>query len=86
MKKSEAKKLRDLVEQWTRADVMSRMGRFDNLEFANYAMIKLEKENEIRQLLFGESEIVKLAEMWNMIPKRKRIKIKKKYQKIKRKI
>ena len=85
MKKSEAKQLRDLVEQWARADVMSRVGRFNNLEFLDYAGIKLEKEDEIRQLLFGTSELIELAEMWNMVPKRKRIKMKKKYKKIKRK-
>jgi len=61
------KELKKLVEQWTRADVMSRVGRFDNLEFLDYARIKLEKEAEIRQLMFGTSEIVELAECWDMI-------------------
>ena len=61
------KELKKLVEQWTRADVMSRIGRFDNLEFLDYARIKLEKEDEIRELLFGTSELVELAERWNMI-------------------
>ena len=76
----QAKKLVRLIEQWTRADVMSRMGRFDNLEFADYAQIKLEKEDKIRELLFDESEIAVLAERWGMIKKqdRKRILGKKK--------
>ena len=73
MKKSEAKKLWQLVEQWTRAEVMSRLGRFDNLEFADYYKIKLEKEDEIRELVLGTSNQVELAQRWGMIKeKRKR--------------
>jgi len=76
MKKSEAmqqrKELIKLVEQWTRADIMARFGRFDNLEYLDYARIKLEKEDEIRQLVFGESELVILADRWGLAkPKRR---------------
>jgi hypothetical protein len=56
-----------LIEQWTRAEIMARLGRFDNLEYADYFRIKLDKEDEIRQLLFGESELIQLAYKWNMI-------------------
>ena len=75
MKRSEVlqqrKELIKLIEQWTRAEIMARFGRFDNLEFADYAVIKLKKEDEIRQLVFGESELVVLAERWGLIkPKR----------------
>lgn len=76
MKRSEAlqqrKELLKLIEEWTRAEIMARFGRFDNLEFADYAMIKLEKEDEIRQLVFGESELVVLAERWGLIKSKKR--------------
>ena len=81
----QAKKLVKLIEQWTRADVMSRMGRFDNLEFADYAQIKLEKEDKIRELLFDESEIAVLAERWGMIKKRDRKRISEKKKKKRRK-
>ena len=81
----QAKKLVKLIEQWTRADVMSRMGRFDNLEFADYAQIKLEKEDKIRELLFDESEIAILAERWGMIKKQDRKRILEKKKKKRRK-
>ena len=76
MKRSEVlqqrKELIKLIEQWTRADIIARFGRFDNLEFANYAVIKLEKEDEIRRLVFGESELVVLADRWGLAkPKRR---------------
>lgn len=77
MKKSEVlqqrRDLLKLIEQWTRAEIMSRLGRFDNLEFADYYMVKLEKENEIRKLVFGESELIQLAHRWNLMkPKRRK--------------
>ena len=72
MKKSEAKKLWQLVEQWTRAEVMARLGRFDNLEFADYYEIKLKKEDEIRELVLGTSNQVELAQRWNMIKKKRK--------------
>lgn len=76
MTKTEAlqqrKELVKLVEQWTRAEIMARLGRFDNLEFADYAQIELEKRDEIRQLVFGESEIIRLAERWNLIKSKRR--------------
>lgn len=83
MKKSEAlqqrRKLLKLLEQWTRAEIMARLGRFDNLEFADFALLKTEKEDEIRKLIFGTSDILVLAARWNL-PKdnlRRKHKIKK---------
>jgi len=71
MRKSEAlqqrKELLQLIEQWARAEIMARFGRFDNLEYLDYARIKLEKEDEIRQLVFGESELIVLADMWGLV-------------------
>ncbi len=77
MKKSETlqqrKELLGLIEQWTRAEIMARFGQFDNLEFADYAQIQLDKKDEIRQLVFGESELVVLADRWGLVkPKRNR--------------
>ena len=68
------KKLKQLIEQWTRADVMSRLGRFDNLEFADYALIKLEKEDEIRKLLYKTSSLVELGFKWKILKRPKEIK------------
>ena len=71
MKKSEVlqqrKELIKLIEQWTRAEIMARYSRFDNLEFADYARIEIEKKNEIRKFLFGEFELFQLAEKWGLV-------------------
>jgi len=76
MTKTEAlqqrKKLIDLIEQWTRAEVMARLGRFDNLEFADYARIEIEKRDEIRRLLFDTDSLVVLGERWGMLKSRQR--------------
>ena len=79
MTKSEAlqqrRKLVKLVEQQTRAEIISRLGRFDNLEFADYFKIKLEKTDEIRELVFGTSDLIVLAERWELVkdkPRRKK--------------
>ena len=61
IKKSQAKKLFKLVEEETRAEIMSRHGRFENLEFANYYQIKLDKQDKIRKLCFGSSDLVRLG-------------------------
>ena len=69
-----------LIEQWARADIMSRIGRFDNLEYLDYAKVKLEKEDEIRELVLGTSDFIVLGNRWGMIKQKpeKRRKIKKK--------
>lgn len=77
MTKQEALKQRrqllKLVEHWTRAEIIARFGRFDNLKYADYYMVKLEKEDEIRKLIFGESELIKLAERFGLVkPKRRK--------------
>lgn len=84
MTKTEAlhqrKELLKLIEQWTRAEIMARFGRFNNLEFADYARIEVEKRDEIRRLVFGTDNLVELGDNWGMLkPKlrgRKRGKIK----------
>jgi len=77
MKKSEAlqqrKELLKLIEQWTRAEIMARVGRFDNLEYADYFRTKLEKEDELRKFIFGTSNLVELGTRWGLIkPKRRK--------------
>lgn len=71
--KKEAKRLVKLVERWTRCEVMARMGRFDNLEFADYAAKSVEYQDKIREMVFGSSNIAELAGRWGMVPiKRKK--------------
>lgn len=75
MTKQEALKQRrqllKLIEQWTRAEIISRFGRFDNLEYADYYRIMLEKRDEIRELIFGNSELIVLAKRWGLVKPKK---------------
>lgn len=57
-------KLLMLLEQWTRADVMSRLGSLSS--DINYAQVKVEKEDEIRKLLFDTCSLSELAAKWGM--------------------
>jgi len=67
------KELLKLIEQWTRAEIIARLGRFDNLEYLDYAQIQLDKKDEIRQLVFGTSDILVLGDRWGLIkPKRRK--------------
>jgi len=67
------KELLKLIEQWTRAEIISRFGRFDNLEYADYYKIMLDKKDDIRQLVFGTSDILVLGDRWGLIkPKQKK--------------
>lgn len=73
MKKSEAKKAWELIEQWTRAEIISRLGRFDsNVGFADYYQIMLEKKDEIRELVFGTSDLLVLGERWGILKKKRK--------------
>jgi len=58
-----------LIEQWTRAEIMARLAQFSNFEAANYFDIKIQKENEIRKLLFGTDNLVELGENWKILKK-----------------
>ena len=67
MTEEQIKQLLDLIEQWTRAEIVARLVPFDNKEFANYAQIQIEKENEIRRLIFGTDDLVELGIKWNLL-------------------
>lgn len=70
--RKQAKRLVELLEREARCEVMARLGRFDNLEYAEYAVKQIEYKNKIRKMLFGTSEIIQLAEMWGMAKHGKR--------------
>jgi len=59
-----SKTLHMLVKQWTRAEIMARHGEYDSNE---YFQIMLDKENEIRELLYGSSNLVKLGKRWRLL-------------------
>lgn len=65
--KEKRKQLYKLLRQWTRAEIISRHGRFDNLEFADYYGIMLDKENEIRKLLYGDDSLYNLGVKWELV-------------------
>ena len=77
MKKKDAEFIWKKLEEWTRCDIMARYGRFDNLEYADYAMKKIDIEDEIREFLFGTGNTLELAYKWKLL-KRHTKKIKKK--------
>ena len=84
IKKSQAKHIIELIEQEARAEVMARVAPFDNLEFADYAMMQIEKKDELRKYVFGTSCLIKLADIFGISLERK--KHKKKKKKIRRKV
>jgi len=60
-------KIVELLEQWTRAEIMARYGYLNSPGSADYALIKIEKEDEIRTLIFGTSDLVKLGLQWKIL-------------------
>ena len=59
--------LLSLLEQWTRAESMARHGPLHNVKDMDYAWIKIEKEDEIRRLLYGMDDLVVLGVEWGML-------------------
>jgi len=66
MTKEKRKKLYVLLEQWTRAEVMARIGRCKGLEFTDYYADKLELQDKIRKLLYGTNDLVELGRLFNL--------------------
>ncbi len=73
IKKSQAKHILSLIEQATRAEVLARLGRFDNLEYADWFMVSLKKKDELLKYIFGTSSLVELGLCWGILkpPKQK---------------
>lgn len=53
-----------LLEQWTRADVVSRLGPMDMMDICSLSV--LEKQEEIRVLIFGTSDLLKLSTLFGL--------------------
>ena len=88
MKKSEALKVYKLLKEFTRAEIMARHGEFGgSLEFGDYFVIAIEKMDEIRKLLYGTDNLVKLGQKWKMLKSSEELKNEKtkKLRKIKKK-
>lgn len=68
MKKKKRKKLYRLLKQWTRAEVMARLGgEFSTLNFIDFAQREVELRNKIRKLLYGTSSLVELGLKWKLL-------------------
>ena len=77
IKKSQAKHIIALIEQATRAEILARFGRFDNLEWADWYKVKLEKQEELLEYIFGTSSLVKLGKHWGLFKRTKGLRRKK---------
>jgi IS30 family transposase len=75
MKKSEAlqqrKKLLQLIEQSTRAEIMARLGERMSRDFTDYFQDHLDKEDEIRRFVFGTDDLVELGLRFGILKPRK---------------
>jgi len=66
MRKKKVKKLLKLLKQWTKAEVMSRIGVCKGMAFGDYYASHLDKEEAIRKLLYGTSDLVELGRKWEL--------------------
>jgi hypothetical protein len=66
MTKEKRKKLYALLEQWTRAEVMARVGDVAGLGYADYYLTHIELEDGIRKLMFGTSDLVELGKKFKL--------------------
>lgn len=84
IKKSQARHIIKLIEEGARAEVLARLGKFKNLEFADWYKIHLDRRVELLKYVFGTSSLLELAEMWGIteqLEKSEQRKIRKKKRK-----
>jgi hypothetical protein len=55
------RKLKKLVDEWTRAEVMSRSPAIAFPEYGEYYKIKMDKADEIRMLMYGTSDLLEIG-------------------------
>lgn len=67
MNREDRKLLYALIEQEARAEIMARLGPVGFPEYADYFMIAVKKRDEIRELMFGTSDLVMLGERWGLL-------------------
>ena len=61
------KELITLLKQWTAAEIMARIGAPTTKRGVDFYEIMLDKEDEIRKLIFGNSDLVNLGHEWGML-------------------
>lgn len=65
-KESNLTQLEQLIEQWTRAEVMARLGHINRPKACDYYSIMLDKIDEIRRLLYGTDDLTELGHRWKL--------------------
>lgn len=61
------KQLIALIKQWTAAEIMARHGALDIKRGVDFYQIMLDKKDEIRKFIFGDSDLLNLGHDWGMI-------------------
>ena len=82
------KQLYELIEQWTRAEIMARLGQL-GVSSIDFAAIKIKKENEIRKLLFETDNLVILGKKWGLFKnesKQIKINLEKQYKQLQKEL
>ncbi len=72
IKKSQALKIIELYEEYTRATVAARIGPLGFPACGDFFLLAQQKEDELQEFLFGTSDLVQLGEMWGIIKERKK--------------
>ena len=71
MEEAKTKQLLELIEHWTRAEIMARHAPLIGLDFTNYVEAQIKKENEIRRLVFGVDNLIELGLKWGLLKDKK---------------
>jgi len=66
MEETKVEKALELLEQWTRAEIMARHAYLGS-DSVDYAHIKIKKEDELRTLIFGTADLIKLGLEWKIL-------------------
>ena len=74
IKKSEALKIIELYEEYTRATVAARIGPLGFPACGDFFLLAQQKEDELQEFMFGTSDLVQLGEMWEIVKEPKKTK------------
>jgi len=67
IKKSQARKIIELYEEYTRATIAARIGPLGFPACGDFFLLAQQKEDELQEYLFGTSDLVQLGEMWGIV-------------------
>ena len=69
MAKINGKKVLRLLREITKLEIIARFGKSKGLAFGDYALLKRKKEDELREYLYGTSDLIKLGKQWKLLNK-----------------